>query len=84
MTQLQENFLNELKSKEKFTVAEYAQIYAKHNVLAIEDERKNGAGEKQAETMGAYYTIAVLSNFIANENILSRIIAHNEKLEKSY
>lgn len=78
MTNLQEEFLNELKSKPKQTVAEYAALYNKHRKIAIADEEKNGAGEHQAKAMGNYYTVAVLSNFIANENKLTRIIHHSE------
>lgn len=79
MTQLQEDFLNELKSNPKFTVAEYAAIYKKHIQIAVEDEEKNGADENRAKKMGEYYTVAILSNFINNENKLSRIIASKEK-----
>lgn len=75
MTQLQEEFLNELKSKAKLTVSEYADLYNKHRAIAIEDESKNGASEHKAKAMGNYYTVAVLSNFINNENILSRVLA---------
>lgn len=78
MTHLQEAFLNELKSKPKLTVAEYAELYKKHSKLAIEEEKNNGASEQKAKTMGNYYTVAVLSNFVGNENILSRIIALHE------
>ena len=78
MTSLQEEFLNELKSNLKFTTAEYAALYNKHRKIAIEDEERNGAGEHQAKTMGNYYTVAVLSNFIANENKLTRIIHISE------
>lgn len=75
MTQLQEKFLSELKSKAKLTVREYADLYNKHRAIAIEDEAKNGASEYKAKAMGNYYTVAVLSNFIDNENILARVIA---------
>lgn len=75
MTELQEAFLNELKSNPKFTVAEYADLYNKHSTLAIEDEVNSGADEHRAKAMGNYYTVAVLSNFINNENKLARIIA---------
>ena len=75
MTNLQEAFLSELKSQKKLSIAEYADLYAKHRKLAIEEEEKNGASEKQAETMGKYYTVAVLSNFIDNDHTLSRILA---------
>jgi len=78
MTQRQEEFLSELKSNPKFTVAEYAALYNKHRKLAIEEEENNGVNTRQAMTMGNYYTIAVLSNFIDNENILSRIIKLSE------
>lgn len=78
MTDLQEAFLHELKSKEKLTVAEYAALFDKHIKLAIEEEQMNSAGEHQATTMGNYYAVSVLSNFIDNENILARIIAHHE------
>ncbi|MDF1880320.1 hypothetical protein JHD50_03205 [Sulfurimonas sp. MAG313] len=80
MTQLQEDFLNELKSNPKFTTNEFAVIYAKHIKIAIQDEEKNGADETRAKAMGNYYTVAILSNFIANENKLSRIIAAKERL----
>ena len=78
MTGLQEAFLRELKSNAKFTVAEYAVIFNKHIKLAIEEEQMNGASEHQAKAMGNYYTVAILSNFIDNENKLARIIAHHE------
>jgi hypothetical protein len=78
MTPLQEAFLSELKSKTKFTAAEYAALYKKHSQLAIEHEEKKGASEPQARTMGHYYTVSVLSDFIANENLLARIMALHE------
>jgi len=78
MTHLQEEFLNELKSKAKFTVAEYAALYKKHSKLAIEHEENNGASTHQAKAMGNYYTVTVLSDFVANENLLARIIALHE------
>ncbi|MCO4844393.1 MAG: hypothetical protein KC427_00075 [Sulfurovum sp.] len=78
MTHLQEAFLSELKSKEKFTVAEYSALYKKHNKLAIEQEENNGASKHQAKTMGNYYTVSVLSDFVGNENLLARIIALHE------
>lgn len=78
MTHLQKDFLSELKSKEKLTVAEYAVIFNKHIKLAIKEEQMNGASEHQAKAMGHYYTVAILSNFIDNENKLARIIAHHE------
>jgi len=78
MTDLQETFLNELKSNPKFTVKEYAALYTKHSKIAIEHEANNGASEHQAKAMGNYYTVAVLSNFINSENKLARIIALHE------
>lgn len=78
MTHLQEEFLSELKSKPKLTVAEYSALYNKHRKLAIEDEENNGANPHQAKAMGNYYTVAVLSNFVSNENTLSRIIKLSE------
>lgn len=78
MTQLQEEFLSELKSKEKMTVPEYAALYGKHSRLAIQEEKNNGASEHQAKAMGNYYTVAILSNFVASENKLARIIALHE------
>ncbi|MEA1982470.1 MAG: hypothetical protein U9N39_02905 [Campylobacterota bacterium] len=79
MTQLEEEFLNELKSNPKFTVADYAALYKKHTALAIEDQLKNGADEFKAKAMGNYYTVSILSKFINSENKLSRIIALHEK-----
>ena len=81
MKHLEEAFLNELKSKKKPTVAEYAALYKKHSELAIEEETKNGASEHQAKAMGNYYTVTVLSKFIASENKLARIIALHESKE---
>ena len=78
MTHLQEEFLNELKSKEKFTVAEYAALYAKHSKLAIEEEENNGASKNRAKDMGNYYTATVLSDFLDSENKLARVIALHE------
>ena len=78
MTHLQEEFLSELKSKSKFTVAEYAALYNKHSKLAIEQEENNGANKHQAKAMGNYYTVSVLSDFVDNENVLARIIKLSE------
>ena len=79
MKPLQEAFLNELKSKEKLSVAEYAALYNTHRKLAIEEEENNGANMHQAKAMGNYYTVSVLSDFVNNENILARIISLSEK-----
>lgn len=81
MTDLQIGFLSELKSKPKMTVAEYAVLYNKHRKLAIEHEENKGAGMHQAKAMGNYYTVTVLSDFISNENKLSRIIHFSENHE---
>ena len=78
MTHLQEEFLDELKSKEKLTVKEYANLYSKHIQIAIEYEEKNGANAHQAKAMGNYYTVTVLADFVASENKLARIIAFHE------
>lgn len=80
MTDIQEAFLIELKSNENFTIAQYAELYKKYSKLAIENEENNGAGIHQAKTMGKYYTTHILSDFIASENKLSRIIALEETL----
>ncbi len=82
MTHLQEKFLNELKSKPKFTVAEYVELYNKHCELAIEQEKNSGASEHQAKAMGNYYTVSVLSDFIGNENVLARVIALHESIKR--
>ncbi|MFC2074396.1 hypothetical protein ACFLR3_04000 [Campylobacterota bacterium] len=82
MTHLQEKFLDELKSKPKFTVAEYAELYNKHCELAIEQEKNGGASEHQAKAMGNYYTVSVLSDFIGNENVLARVIALYESTKR--
>ncbi|MBL1242842.1 MAG: hypothetical protein COA39_000325 [Sulfurimonas sp.] len=82
MTNLQDEFRNELKSKDKFTVAEYAALYKTHSDIAIEAELNNGASEHQAKAMGNYYTVAVLANFIASENLLARILALHESTEE--
>lgn len=74
MTQLQEAFLSELKSKPKLKVAEYAALYVKHSQLAIKHEENKGASKEQAKAMGNYYTVSVLSDFVDNENMLGRII----------
>ena len=78
MTQLQKAFLSELKSKEQLTVIDYAVLYGKYCELAIEEELNNGASEPRAKTMGNYYTVSTLSDFINNENKLARIIAIHE------
>ena len=82
MKDLQDVFRNELKSKKKLTVAEYAELYKKHSLLAIAAELEKGASEHQAKAMGNYYTVAVLSNFVASENVLARILALHESTEK--
>ena len=78
MTQLQEEFLSELKSNPKFTVPEYAALYHKHIKLAMQEEEKNGANEHQAKAMANYYTLTVLSDFVGNQNKLDRILALKE------
>lgn len=75
MKNLQEDFKNELKSKDKLTVAGYAELYKKHAKLAVEAELNKGASETQAEAMGNYYTAAVLTNCVPNENTLIRVLA---------
>ena len=74
MTEIQEEFLSELKSQEKLTAAKYAVIYKKYNELSIEKEISSGATKSQAKSMGDYYSLYILSNFIGNENTVSRII----------
>lgn len=74
MTDLQKEFLDELQSKEKLTAAKYAVLYKKYNTLAIEHEISNGAREHQAKSMGNYYTLCILSNFIGRESTVTRII----------
>ena len=75
MKNLQEEFRNELKAKEKLTVAEYASLYKKHAGLAIKAELDKGVSEHQAKAMGNYYTAAVLTNCVPNENTLTRVLA---------
>lgn len=74
MTDLQNEFLGELKSKKELTVAEYATIYNKYCKVAIEHEVKKGAGEHKAKAMGNYYIDAVLTDFINNQSLLDQII----------
>ena len=83
MTHIQEQFLGELKSKEKFTVAEHSALYIKYNKLAIEQEQNNGATERQAKTMGDYYVASVLDDFIGDEYKITRIMAYKEPKKKS-
>ena len=78
MAQLQEDFLSELKSQKKLALTKYAALYDKYSKLAIEQEEKNGASKPQAKAMGEYYTVTTLSNFIANEHTLTRIITLRE------
>jgi len=74
MTQLQEAFLSELKIKPSLRASEYAVLFNKYSKLAMEEEVNNGASEQQAKTMGNYYAVTVLSDFVDNENLLARII----------
>jgi len=83
MTHLQEEFLRELKSKEKLTVSEHSALYKKYNILAIEQEQKNGASERQAKTMGDYYVATILNDFIGDEYKIARIMAYKEPKKKS-
>jgi hypothetical protein len=78
MIPLQEAFLRELKSKEKPTIVDYADLYKKYSNLAIEQEEINGASKAKADAMGNYYTVSTLSKFVDNENTLARIIALHE------
>jgi len=83
MTPLQEEFLSELKSKERLTVADHAALYKKYNKLAIEQEQNNGASESQAKTMGDYYIASVLDDFVGDEYKIARIMAYKEPKKKS-
>ena len=74
MTQLQEAFLNELKSSSSLTAKGYADLFNKYSNLVIEEEVKNGASEQQSQAMGNYYVVSVLSDFLKNENLLARVI----------
>lgn len=80
MKHLQEAFFIELDTSSKLTIIEYAKLYKKHTQLAIEAQIKNGASEYQAKSMGNYYTIAVLSGFLANEAMLEKIMEVYEGL----
>lgn len=80
MKHLQEEFLSELQSNKKVTVAEYAALYNKHRKLAIEEELKKEVHEKQATAMGDYYTVTVLSDFIDNESLLASILDYSQVL----
>ncbi|MDF1876753.1 hypothetical protein JHD47_02865 [Sulfurimonas sp. SAG-AH-194-L11] len=82
MIDLQEEFRNELKSQDKLTVAQYAALYKTHSDIAIQYELDKGVSEHQAKAMGNYYTVAVLSNFVASENLLARILALHEASEE--
>jgi hypothetical protein len=82
VTHLQEEFLHELKSKEKFAITDYTALYDKDSTLVIEYEENNGVSEHQAKAMGKYYTTSVLPDFVDNENLLARIIALHESDKK--
>jgi hypothetical protein len=82
MTALQEDILSELKSQEKFRSVEYAELYIKHRNLGIEAEQAKGGNKYQAKTMGNYYTISVLSDFLKNEIILEEVMGIVEAMDK--
>ncbi|MDF1882840.1 hypothetical protein JHD49_02685 [Sulfurimonas sp. SAG-AH-194-C21] len=75
MINLQDAFRDALNAKAKHTVAEYAELYKEHAKIAVEAELNNGANKHQAEAMGNYYTAAVLTNCVPNENTLTRVLA---------
>ena len=78
MTQVKEAFLSELEGKPKQKVAEYSALYVKYTELAIKEEENKGSSEPQAKAMGSYYAITVLSDFLKNDHLISRIIEFTE------
>jgi hypothetical protein len=80
MRPLQEDFLRVLKSKSGYTSHEYALLYNKHTDLSSEEELRNTGDKYRAKTMGNYYTISVLSDFLKNDVLLEEIMEISEKL----
>jgi len=80
MKELQEAFLVELKSQDQWSNEEYAETYKRYTSLAMEEEIKNGANKYRAKTMGNYYIILVLSDFLKNEIILEEVMEIYEVL----
>lgn len=72
MKDFQEEFLRELKTTSK--LAEYAALYNKYMSLAVEHENKKGSTEIQNLAMSHYYIDSVLSEYLANEELVSEII----------
>lgn len=81
MKHLQEAFFAELDGQGKLTHKEYADIYMKHRSIAIEAQINKGAKKYQANSMGEYYTVSVLSGFLNNESILEEVMNLTEKLD---
>ena len=78
MTELQEAFLDELKSKEKVTIPEYIELFNKYCDLAFEHEKNSGANSHKAKVMSEYYMVHVLSKFSKNESIVERVVTQRE------
>ena len=74
MTQLQEAFLSELKSESRLTINDYVALYNKYSKLAIEHEENSGADKNQAKVMGSYYIVSILTDFVTDESLRTRII----------
>ena len=78
MTELQEAFLDELKSKKKCTVPEYIELFNKYCDLAFEHEKNSGANSHKAKVMSEYYIVNALSKFVDNEAIIDRVVGQRE------
>ena len=78
MTELQEAYLDELKSKEKITILEHIELFNKYCDLAFEHEKNSGANSHKAKVMSEYYMVNVLSKFVDKEAIIDRVVGQRE------
>ena len=78
MTELQEAFLDELKSKEKLTVPEYIELFNKYCDLAYEHEKNSSGNSHKAKVMSEYYMVSVLSKFVKKESIIDQVVRQRE------
>jgi len=78
MTELQEAYLDELKSKEKITITEHIELFNKYCDLVFEQEKYSGSDSHKAKVMSEYYIVNALSKFVDNEAIIDRVVGQRE------
>lgn len=83
MTELQEAYLNELKSKEKISVVEHIELFNKYCDLAYEQEKNSSGNSHKAKVMSEYYMVNVLSKFVTKQTLIDQVVTQRESAPRS-